>query len=333
MVSKQTFDQTEREIYVTAVCVATVWTDPSSARAIDALAISNPAHVDKWVSQLDGAQKLALCDENKIQTQLLYGERIIVTKQTEDWAHIVIPSQPSHKDDRGYPGWLPACQMKKMNVADWQQPVNAIVRSRFAWLTFANQAAIKLSYLTILPVKAHHKDTVSVITPDGIGYLDINDVELFSTIDGVPYGNGEAIVAVAEKYVGLEYFWGGMSTLGFDCSGLAYAAHKANGYQIARDAGDQAIAGTEVPLQKLRPGDLLFFAYEEGKGRIHHVGIYSGAGTMLHAPQTGKGIEKISIANTVYETELCTARRYWREGGRVQNGENNSRSESSAEVF
>ncbi|WP_289891060.1 C40 family peptidase [Virgibacillus pantothenticus] len=331
--TEQTFDQTEREIYVASVSVATVWTDPSSARAIDELAISNPANVDEWVNQLDDTQKLALCDENRIQTQLLYGERVMVTKRTGDWAHIVIPSQPSRKDNRGYPGWVPACQIKKMNIADWQQPVKAVIRSSFAWLTFDHQAAISLSYLTILPVKAHHEDAVTVITPHGIGYVDTNDVELFSNIDGVRYGNGEAIVAVAKKYVGLEYFWGGMSTLGFDCSGLAYAAHKANGYQIARDAGDQATAGIEVPLEKLRPGDLLFFAYEEEKGRIHHVGIYSGDGTMLHAPQTGKGIEKISIANTIYETELCTARRYWREGGTVQNGESNPRSESSAEVF
>ncbi|HLR40215.1 MAG TPA: NlpC/P60 family protein, partial [Virgibacillus sp.] len=58
-----------------------------------------------------------------------------------------------------------------------------------------------------------------------------------------------------------------------------------------------------------------FFAYEAGKGKLHHVGIYYGNGKMIHAPQTGKGVEVISLKDTVYEKELYAARRYWQEAG------------------
>jgi cell wall-associated NlpC family hydrolase len=60
------------------------------------------------------------------------------------------------------------------------------------------------------------------------------------------------------------------------------------------------------------PGDLLFFAYEEGKGNLHHVGIYDGNNKMLHAPQTGSGVEVIPLKGTVYEKELFAVRRYWK---------------------
>ncbi|WP_162875106.1 C40 family peptidase, partial [Enterobacter cloacae] len=76
------------------------------------------------------------------------------------------------------------------------------------------------------------------------------------------------------------------SSYGYDCSGFAYSMYASQGITIPRDASDQALAGTEAASNQLRPGDLLFFAYEEGKGRIHHVGIYIGDGKMIHSPDS-----------------------------------------------
>jgi cell wall-associated NlpC family hydrolase len=56
---------------------------------------------------------------------------------------------------------------------------------------------------------------------------------------------------------------------------------------------------------------LLFFAHEKGEGSIHHVGIYYGKGKMLHSPKTGKTVELIELKGTLYEEELCAARRYY----------------------
>ncbi|MBP1948839.1 C40 family peptidase [Virgibacillus litoralis] len=306
----QTFDQ----LWVTAVQVATVWTSPTSARTLDTPGITNPTNIDKWIDSLTYETNVALCDENRVQSQLLYGEAVIITETKDDWAHVVVPTQPSKKDDRGYPGWVPMQQLKQVNQQDWQTDQTAAVVDDKAWLESENgHNVLKLSYMTSLPVIEQTGDRVKVNTPHGAGFLPNSAVTVFPTIKGLDKQRGHKLVEDGERYVGLDYFWGGMSSFGYDCSGFAYAMHKANGYQIPRDAGDQAEAGKRVPYDQLLPGDLLFFAYEEGKGRLHHVGFYYGDGKMLHSPQTGKGIEIINLSGTVYEKELCAATRYWQE--------------------
>jgi cell wall-associated NlpC family hydrolase len=167
---------------------------------------------------------------------------------------------------------------------------------------------LELSFLTALPFLKEQQGKVLVKTPDGTGFLDSNDVVVS---DSPARGNGQAIVSAGERFLGLPYLWGGMSSFGYDCSGLAYSMCKANGYVIPRDAHDQAAAGKDVHLAEIEPGDLLFFAYEEGKGTIHHVGIYYGDGKLLHSPHTGKTVEILPLEGTIYQRELCAARRYW----------------------
>lgn len=87
--------------------------------------------------------------------------------------------------------------------------------------------------------------------------------------------------------------------------------HRAAGLVIPRDASDQAKSGTAIEREDLEPGDLLFFAYEQGQGYVHHVAIYYGDGQMIHAPKTGKTVEIITLRGTDYETEYWGARRYW----------------------
>ncbi|MFD1852161.1 C40 family peptidase [Oceanobacillus bengalensis] len=310
---KQTFDLFSKEIWITAVQVGTVWTNPQSIREIDREGTMMPTDIDHWITSLSYEDSLALCDENRIQTQTLFGEPVIVTEIKGDFAHVIIPSQPSKKDERGYPGWMPLAQIKKVKKQEWIKPQTAAVTIDKAWLEmFDAEKEMKLSYLTLLPVENIHHDRVEVITPLGNRFLSKEDVSIFPTKEGLSCGEAQDIVKSVERFVGLQYFWGGMSAFGYDCSGLAYAAHKANGYLIPRDAGDQAKAGVEVPLTDIKKGDLLFFAYKAGKGSIHHVGIYEGKGKMLHAPQTGKGVESTMIAGTKYEKELCAARRYAR---------------------
>ncbi|SET65644.1 NlpC/P60 family protein [Oceanobacillus limi] len=313
---KQTFDQFHnmQEIWVTAVQVATVWTAPDKAREIDLAGLRNPTNIEQWLEQLTYENRLALCDENRVQSQLLYGEAVIVTEIIEEWAHVVIPSQPSSKDGRGYPGWVPVKQLKKIERNDWYRAKTAAVTDSKVWLEAANgDRHMQVSYMTCLPVINKIADRIKVNTPDGAYFLPGESVTIFHTNKGrTESGSGEDIVQSSKQFLGLDYFWGGMSAFGFDCSGFAYAIHKANGYQIPRDASDQEKDGVDIPLDAVLPGDLLFFAYQEGKGRVHHVGIAIGDDQMIHAPNTGKSIEVSNLKNTVYEKECCRARRYWK---------------------
>jgi cell wall-associated NlpC family hydrolase len=70
-----------------------------------------------------------------------------------------------------------------------------------------------------------------------------------------------------------------------DCSGLVHLGLRRLGVVFPRDADDQYDACVHVSAADAQPGDLYFFAHE-GK-RPHHVGIVTGAGIMLHAPETG----------------------------------------------
>lgn len=298
------------------VAVATVWTTHESARAIDEDAISNPVQIDSWLSKLNYETRLELCHANLVQSQVLLGQEVIVTGETEGWSNIIVPEQPSGKNDRGYPGWIPTNQLARS--VDWnmeQGPVATVISRKAMLYSEAGAPIVQVSYQTILPVIAERENKVFVQLPEGSGFLKEEDVTVSSAWDNRLKGSGKDIIAEGERFLGLPYLWGGMSSFGFDCSGFSYMLCRAIGYKIPRDAGDQASSGKQIELDAILPGDLLFFAYEEGKGSIHHVGIYYGDGKLLHSPKTGKTIEIIDIKGTIYEKELCTASRYWQETG------------------
>jgi hypothetical protein len=301
--------------YVVAVPVATVWTSSESVREMDQPATENPANIEEWLDALSERDKAALIKENRIQTQALYGETVLVREVTDGWAKVVLPYQATKKDDQGYPGWMPFHQLKKVKRKTWDRPEMVAIKHPTYWLERENKKErLLLSYMTCLPVERVKGAGYEVITPHGKGYLPLEAVHIFPANRGVTKKDGEKILEAGKQFIGLAYLWGGMSAFGYDCSGLTYRVHKANGYRIARDAEDQAGEGEEVAVEDLLPGDLLFFAYDKEQRNIEHVGIYAGEGKMLHAPSAGKGIELISLQGTKYEDGFCIARRYWKSG-------------------
>jgi cell wall-associated NlpC family hydrolase len=99
-----------------------------------------------------------------------------------------------------------------------------------------------------------------------------------------PAGEYEAdFVAVAERFLGVPYLWGGKTALGLDCSGLVQIALSACGVSCPRDSDMQeaamvatmAAAISTTDLFQLKRGDLVFW-----KG---HVAIVRDRGSLLHA--------------------------------------------------
>jgi cell wall-associated NlpC family hydrolase len=96
-----------------------------------------------------------------------------------------------------------------------------------------------------------------------------------------------AVVAQAQKYIGVPYVWGGTDgSKGLDCSGLSQLVYKNLGIDLPRTASQQATAGRPVAsLADARPGDLVFFDYSASRAGVDHVGVYIGNGKMIAAPQ------------------------------------------------
>jgi len=105
--------------------------------------------------------------------------------------------------------------------------------------------------------------------------------------------DSHAFIAEARTHLGVAYLWGGLCDAGLDCSGLVHLSLRRLGVLFARDADDQYDACEHIPAGQAQPGDLLFFAHE-GR-RPHHVGIATGPGRMLHAPETGSVIVEEAI--------------------------------------
>lgn len=197
-----------------------------------------------------------------LDTQALKGERVTIYDRTgEGWAWGQL-----HGD--GYVGWLPDLALYRHGPA--------VTHKVTALRTFAFPGpSIKLPPVDTLPmgariavVKFHESFAVTseghCIPKSHVAELDAMETDF---------------VAVAERFVGTPYLWGGRSSLGIDCSGLVQAALTAAGTGCPRDSDMQESglgrALSKEEMQTLQRGDLIFW-----KG---HVAIVRDADTIVHA--------------------------------------------------
>ncbi|WBU28860.1 C40 family peptidase [Rhodopseudomonas palustris] len=197
-----------------------------------------------------------------LETEALKGERVTVYDRTEEgWAWGQLMTD-------GYVGWLPDLALYRSAA----EPTHKVTALR----TFAfHGPSIKLPPAETLPLGSRlaivREDANFAVTQEG-WYVPRQHVAPLADIEA-------DFVAVAERFVGTPYLWGGRSSLGIDCSGLVQTALAACGIAAPRDSDMQEAAlGATVPLAEqaaLKRGDLLFW-----KG---HVAIARDAVSIVHA--------------------------------------------------
>lgn len=115
---------------------------------------------------------------------------------------------------------------------------------------------------------------------------------------------GQRAAHIALKAVGVPYRWGGASpSNGFDCSGLVYWAYGQLGIGLPHSSYALYGLGRRVERSKLKAGDLVFFS---GLG---HMGMYVGRGRMVHAPDSGRHVEVVTLGRSYFGSRLVGARR------------------------
>lgn len=295
--------QTRRVI----VPVATFWTRKDAPRDVDALALKGD--VKNWVAQMTTEQTIDLCDSKRLETQALFNDEVIIDHIEGSWTRAFITTQTDDSDPRGYAGWVPTASLSEAEVTYPTTTARVVVARPTTTLYDQHKTPIfDVSMGTTFTELANEGEWLKVATPFGEGY--IKQLSIIVTAEGAT--TGEQMVAMAKQFLGLRYLWAGISSYGFDCSGLMYTLHRVMGFLIPRDADDQSVNGQPVAPENLQPGDLLFYAYDHGKGYVHHVGMYIGNGQMIQSRTPGKEVDIAKLTEMRYAPEYVGARRYWR---------------------
>ncbi len=310
----------QRDAYVD-VGVATLWVEPKTDRRIDKRAVSDPSDIRLWQRNMSLKQKRWLV--GRLETQALYGQKVVILKRSGQWVKVTVKGQPTPQNDLGYPGWMPTRQLtddKRLSRHEGRPFVQ--VESPTAWLYDTDRLDrrfIEVSYATRLPLSAKRNGAVKVVTPNaGYKWLRASDVSVYASEAAIPKPTGEQLVDSAKEFLGVPYLWAGTSGFGFDCSGLTYLVHGAHGITVPRDTLSREdltsppYGGRPVRnYADLKPGDLAYFAYRGGTGAVHHVGMYVGNGKMIHSPSPGSKVSIVKMAQSGWIKEYAGAVRYF----------------------
>jgi len=215
--------------------------------------------------------------EAPLDTEALAGEQVTIYEATDEgwaWGQLA---------DDGYVGWMPASALGPPGP----EPTHKVVAPRT--LAFSGPS-IKLPPLAALPFGARVAvaGTAERFCVTTHGYIPAPHL--------APLGFVEPdFVAVAERFLGTPYLWGGKSSLGLDCSGLVQLALVACGVACPRDADLQEGAlGTPVAsadFAGLERGDLVFW-----KG---HVAIVRDRQLFVHANAFHMAVAHEPIAEAI----------------------------------
>lgn len=193
--------------------------------------------------------------------QVLFGETFeVLEEEANGWVW-----GQARRD--GYVGFVQASRLGPPGRAPTHR-IAAIRTYAFEGPSIKTRALGPYSINSLVAVEAE-EGRLSKVT--GAGWMTTDHLTPIGAFEPDP-------VAVAERFLGAPYLWGGRESLGCDCSGLVQQAHLACGRALPRDTDQQEQLGQEIGKQAFGRGDLVFWkghmAMGYGEGRIIHANAH-----------------------------------------------------------
>lgn len=203
-------------------------------------------------------------DRSEIVSQVLFGEHFEILEQQNQWSKVKL-----HFDL--YEGWVDSKQYQIISEKSY---------------TELSKDGIILNADLVEYVTNSNNNLIPIPLGASLSFLNHGDINIENfefeglKVSGVkPKAN---IVTTSFQYLNAPYLWGGKTPFGIDCSGFTQMVYKLNGYNLLRDASQQATQGEALSfIEESEPGDLAFFDNEEGN--IIHVGIMMENNYIIHA--------------------------------------------------
>jgi cell wall-associated NlpC family hydrolase len=237
----------------------TPWRDGVAARSLEGILEAEVYLDPKAMSCAAAATAIRSApDANAEQMdQLLFGERFEVLEEEGAWLF-----GQSARD--GYVGFVDAAALGPAGPLPTHR-VSALRTYAFAEASIKSRALGPFSLNSLVHVEAVEGKLAKVTGAGWMTAAHLSPIGIFE----------DDWAAVAERFVGAPYLWGGRESLGLDCSGLVQQALFACGRACPRDTDMQADLGDAIEAAAFGRGDLVFW-----KG---HVALGIGEGRIVHA--------------------------------------------------
>ena len=242
-----------------------------------------------------------------VVSQSLYGTNVKVVKAEGNWLQI--------KTADDYTGWVQSEGLRKLDGPRYADGV-AFVKVSEASANVYREPDVTAhapihnlpweSRLEVISAKVDEKGRWLKVklAEGGEGYIQRGDISSDSTKLDIPQ-----TIALAKRFMGVTYTWGGTSSFGFDCSGFVQMLVRQRGITIPRDASLQVNwdGSAKVDRKDLVAGDLLYFG--EDISKVTHTGMYIGNGEFIHDTTHERPMVQISRLDDEPWTKLFVAAR------------------------
>lgn len=250
-------------------------------------------------------------ETSDVVSQALLGTNVRILKKQrnsdgEDWVEVETPDT--------YRGWITAASLRLLKAGDKPYAsggkifvVSSLLANIYREADVTKHKPVKVAPISSVLELARESGErwCEILLPCGTrAWIQKGDGEIRDAPLTWPRLPPQELVALAKRFLGLPYLWGGGSPLGLDCSGFAQLLYRMAGVPILRDADIQFEKSglDEVPAGQESAGDLVFFG--RARDSIGHVGMMISAEEFIHATTWMKPVVQISRLGDAHWREI-----------------------------